>query len=106
MTKDQVAEWLAERRPAPPAELAERLRRALASFPEERLAPAATMTEAMAALGRTTLAAVAGRQDPSTDHALNLLAADAFVTYLFEAAAEEDVDMEPVIAQLLREVVA
>jgi len=60
------------------------------------------MTEAMRVLGLTTLATVGTGDDDQT--ALTLLAADAFVTYAFEAAAEERLPVAPLVSRLLAEV--
>lgn len=101
MTRDAVAAWLAARRPAPPAALAARLTHALAAYSEERLRAAGTMAEAMADLGLATLAGLKGGE--SAELALDLLAADGFVTYAFEAAAEEGVNVESLATRLLTE---
>lgn len=80
-----IGDWLATRTPAPPEPLATRLADALApvlgrdasEVPDAALGAAAELLEALLR-DRT-----AGR-----DRALDLLAADALVTYAFEAASE------------------
>lgn len=82
MTRDQVLAWLETRRPAPPATLRDRLQRAVQDAPLG-LAPH------LAQLGRELLERVVARPDGGRELALDLLAADAFATYAFEAQAEE-----------------
>jgi hypothetical protein len=103
ITRGQVLEWLAARAPAAPALLAERLDRFVRALPEARLD--ATMTRAMCALGLRALEGSLARGETGDDAALDLLAADAFVTYAFEAAAEDGLDVGPVAAHLLERVV-
>lgn len=81
-----IREWLASRTPVPPDTLGARLRECLEAdldrdsreVPERFLAVAEQMTASMIREGRT-----------SRDAALDLLTADALVTYAFEAAADE-----------------
>jgi hypothetical protein len=83
MTRTELARWLESRRPAPPRALAAHLAAPLTdatATPPQQLADLGR-----AALGRVTAAPAAGRS-----LALDLLAADAFVTYAFEAQAELD----------------
>ncbi len=103
MTRDQVQAWLAAREPAPPAALAEQLRHALDAASEAALAGTG-MAETMGTLGIVTLAALRDRQAQGEGVALDLLAADAFVTYAFEAAAEEGTDVMALAQRLLKEV--
>ena len=84
MTRTEVLAWLDTRRPAPPATLRERLEGAVHDAP---LPLAAHLAE----LGRELLARVTSRPAGGRELALDLLAADAFVTYAFEAQAEERV---------------
>jgi hypothetical protein len=86
MTRRAVLAWLETRRPAPPAALAAHLGRALTDG-DDGLSLPATLAE----LGRRLLARVAARPGGGRELALDLLAADAFVTYAFEAQAEADV---------------
>lgn len=106
MTKERVREWLRTRVPAPPRVLAERLEQVLAAYPGEGVAGVATVSELMSALGLATLGALAGRDPRSADVALDLLAADAFVTFAFEAAAEEGVEVGPLVNRILEKAAA
>lgn len=76
--------WLDQREPAPPSALRARLDRAVDDGPE-------LLPEHLARLGRALLAQVAARPAAGRELALDLLAADAFVTYAFEAQAEAGV---------------
>jgi hypothetical protein len=104
MTADQVRGWLARRRPEPPPVLMARLAQLLGAFPPDRLGAARSMTEAMSMLGVASLESLDSREPDGPDVALDLLAADAFVTYAFEAAAEEDQPVESIAARLLERV--
>jgi hypothetical protein len=99
-----VRAWLASRTPPAPALLAERLEVFV------RTAPAAplhgTMTDALGALGLLALQASLARGETGDEVALDLLVADAFVTYAFEAAAEEGADVGRLAAELLTRTVA
>ena len=84
--------WLATRVPVPPTAIARRLREVLGS----RLAvPAADLTDVflLAGEGLLALLLVAGRTSRET--ALDLLCADAFVTYAFEAASDDPDRVQP-----------
>ena len=100
MTRDQVQAWLAAREPTPPAVLAERLRQVVAAAPAA-VADAETMAVALGALGHTLLEGVVHCDPQGAGVALDLLAADAFVTYAFEAAAEDGADVGALAEQLL-----
>lgn len=84
MTRDEVLTWLGTRRPAPPAALRAQIERAVT---DARLPLPAHLAD----VGRTLLDRVASRPQGGRELALDLLAADAFITYAFEAQAEEDV---------------
>jgi hypothetical protein len=84
MTRDEVLAWLGSRRPPPPAALRERLVQTVADAP-------LPLAEHLAELGRELLARVTSRPAAGRELALDLLAADAFVTYAFEAQAEAGV---------------
>lgn len=81
-----VREWLDSRTPPPPPALRARMEELLADvlgrstteLPEQAVTRAGDLVRALIAQGRT------GRES-----ALDLLAADALVTYAFEAAADE-----------------
>lgn len=76
--------WLDARWPVPPPALAARLRAAARDT-------ALDAPEHLAALGLEVLRAVAARPTGGRELAVDLLAADALVTYAFEAQAEADV---------------
>jgi hypothetical protein len=84
MTRTDVLAWLDTRRPAAPAALRARLE---ATVIDADLGLAAHLAE----LGRALLERVAARPRGGRELALDLLAADAFITYAFEAQAEEAV---------------
>lgn len=86
MTQREVLDWLDNRRPAAPPALRARIDRAVASA-----TPQSPLPNYLAALGRQLLAGVASHPAGGRELALDLLAADAFVTYAFEAQAEADV---------------
>ncbi len=85
MTRAEVLAWLDTRRPAPPAALRAHLDAAVTDS-DERL------PEHLADLGAAVLARVTGVPERGRALALDLLAADAFVTYAFEAQTESAVD--------------
>jgi hypothetical protein len=86
VNRREVLDWLDARRPAPPKALRERLNRAI-----EDLLPGASapLPEYLARLGGALLERVAAKPEGGRELALDLLAADAFATYAFEAQAEE-----------------
>jgi hypothetical protein len=84
MTRAEVLAWLESRRPAPPEGLAACLAAAVTDT-------ASPLSEHLALLGQHMLTRVADRPEGGRELALDLLAADAFVTYAFEAQAEADV---------------
>jgi len=82
VTRAEVLAWLDTRRPVPPQALRERLRSAVRDAPD-------ALGAHLARLGRELLDGVAARPAGGRELALDLLAADAFATYAFEAQAEE-----------------
>jgi hypothetical protein len=85
MTRRELLDWLGTRRPAPPAALRAHLEAAVEDGSEP-------LAQHLARLGDELLARVARLPEGGRELALDLLAADAFVTYAFEAQAEADVD--------------
>ncbi len=81
MTREQVLAWLDTRRPAPPVTLRDRLRRAVHDAP-------GGLAVHLARLGQELLDGVTSQPAGGRELALDLLAADAFATYAFEAQAE------------------
>jgi hypothetical protein len=93
MTRDDVLAWLDARRPAPPAALRAQIERAVVGAP-------LPLPAQLAGLGRVLLDRVASRPNGGRELALDLLAADAFITYAFEAQTETDVGGVGGIARL------
>ena len=117
------------REPEPPADLAAKLAQCVDAAPESVLAGDA-LSEVVGALGTWLLQSVVERQRTAHDAApdagrpaintsdappagsrressaaaMDLLAADAFVTYAFEAASEEGTDVSGLANQLLTRV--
>ena len=87
MTRREVLTWLEARRPVPPDALRVCLEGAVT---DRDLSPRVPLPDQLALLGRRVLGRVAGRPDVGRELALELLAADAFITYAFEAQAELD----------------
>jgi len=84
VTRTAVLTWLGTRRPAPPPALRAQIERAVTDSPAPR-------PDHLADVGRALLDRVASRPQGGRELALDLLAADAFITYAFEAQAEKDV---------------
>jgi len=103
VTRASIHSWLAERQPEPPTDLAVKLAECVDAAPEAVLA-GDSMAEVIGSLGTWLLQSVVERQKSSYDAALDLLAADAFVTYAFEAASEEGSDVRGLATQLLTRV--
>ena len=83
----EVLAWLEARRPVPPDALRTCLEGAVT---DAELSPRVLLPDQLAVLGRQGLGRVAGRPDGGRELALELLVADAFITYAFEAQAELD----------------
>jgi hypothetical protein len=79
-----VADWLVQREPAPPDALLRRLLETLGSDAQRASGEAA---DACLAAGERLVATVLREEAANRDYALDLLAADALVTYAFEAAS-------------------
>ena len=82
-----VGAWLATREPVPPRALAARLRELLG--PRALEADAREAPELLLAAGESVLARLLSEAATTRESALDLLAADALVTYAFEAAGDE-----------------
>jgi hypothetical protein len=87
MSRREVLAWLEARRPVPPDALRACLE---AAVTDAELSPVLALPDQLALLGRRVLGRVAGRLAGGRELALELLAADAFITYAFEAQAEVD----------------
>jgi len=103
VSRASVRSWLQSRQPAPPAELAAKLAQCVDAAPEAVLA-GGSVAEVMGALGTWLLSAAVDGQRLAHDSAMDLLAADAFVTYAFEAASEEAADVAVLATRLLQRV--
>ena len=79
-----IGEWLAARDPQPPAALLARLAEVLGDALRE---DASIATERLLAAGERITQPLLGDAVSSRDSALELLTADALVTYAFEAAS-------------------
>jgi hypothetical protein len=84
-TRAELLAWLSSRRPPAPESLASHLA-ALVSEPR------ATIPETLAAAGAELMSRVAAAPAGGRELALDLLAADALITYAFEAQAESDIE--------------
>jgi hypothetical protein len=84
-TRTELLDWLDARRPAPPPTLRAHLGRRVQEGP-------GALPDHLADAGRALLARVLARPESGRELALDLLAADALVTYAFEAQAELDPD--------------
>ena len=80
-----IAEWLAGRTPVPPENLAARVRDALGATADQDAE--FTVVRCLDAM-ETLLISLKDDEEAGRERALDLLAADALVTYAFEAAAE------------------
>ena len=96
MTGGEVLAWLESRRPAPPGALLAPLEAAVTDRAE-------ALPDHLSAVGRELLARVAASPRAGRELALDLLAADAFVTYAFEAQAEADVGGLAALAERIAE---
>jgi len=83
VTRTELLAWLDARRPAPPPTLRAHLGRRAQDRPD-------ALPDHLADAGRVLLARVLARPEAGRELALDLLAADALVTYAFEAQAERD----------------
>lgn len=86
-----LREWLALRVPTPPPALREGLHDALG---EDLDAPVTDLPGRLLRAGETSLAALLALDTVPREAALQLLVADALVTYAFEAAAESSVELD------------
>lgn len=98
-----VSDWLDGRTPAPPPVLRARLREALGNAATAGDAHVADVC--LAAAERLVGGLLAG-DCTSRDCALDLLTADALVTYAFEAAEQSPRDLVPRAAAAMRRIAA
>lgn len=92
MTRAELLAWFESRRPIPPPTLGAHLSRQAEDAP-------AVLPEHLAAQGCALLQRVLDRPDGARELALDLLVADALVTYAFEAQAEADTRQLVTLAQ-------
>jgi len=84
------SEWLRTRRPTPPSKLSARVQVAVGQASEESTTSRSErLASAAAAILAPLLQPDAGDVPRSRDVAIDLLAADALVTYAIESAAED-----------------
>ena len=96
-----LPDWLDSRRPAPPPTLRAHLDRRVP--PASRGGGEGALPDHLAAAGRDLLDRVLSHPAAGRDLALDLLAADALITYAFEAQAEEDPGRMVELAQRIAE---
>ena len=83
----KAGDWIAQAQPEAPERLVARVREVLATNPKARqMGVAEALLDAADALLRLVLRE---GDDPARERALDLLAADACVTWAFEAAADD-----------------
>lgn len=85
-----LAQWLDLRQPVPPTALRARIDTALGS---DLYGDSADPSETLLAAGERLVRHLLAEDATSRDSALDLLAADALVTYAFEAASERPVGL-------------
>lgn len=85
-----LAAWLDARRPIPPEALRARIDAALGAGLHAEITDAA---ETLLTAGETLVRALLVEDATSRESAIDLLAADALVTYAFEAASEQPADL-------------
>jgi len=85
-----LARWLDSRRPLPPTALRARIDTALGS---DLLADVDDVAESLLAAGERLVGSLLDDEATSRGSALDLLAADALVTYAFEAASERPAEL-------------
>jgi len=100
VTRRDLLDWLGSRQPSRPPALAERMDRAVADVPDVVLAAARSRAAALGNIGLSMLGDLTQLPPQAEGLGLDLLAADAFVTYAFEAAAEDGEPLAP-LAQAL-----
>jgi hypothetical protein len=98
-----LAAWLDARRPVPPAALRARIDAALGPALEHE--PADVVEECLAA-GERLVEALLRDNATSRESALDLLAADALVTYAFEAASDQPADLARRASASMRRIAA
>ena len=98
-----LARWLDARRPLPPAELRARIDAALG---RDLHADVDDVAEALLAAGERLVRSLLDEDATSRGSALDLLAADALVTYAFEAASEKPAELSDRAATAMSRIAA
>lgn len=98
-----VSDWLDGRTPAPPPALRAHIRDALA---DASTASVERVGDACLAAAERLVGALLAGDCTSRDCALDLLTADALVTYAFEAAEQSSGDLVPRAAAAIRRIAA
>ena len=98
-----VGEWLDGRTPAPPPVLRARIREALG---DASAASAHGVADLCLGAAERLVGALLAGDCTSRDCALDLLTADALVTYAFEAAEQSPGDLVPRAAAAMRRIAA
>jgi hypothetical protein len=96
-----VSDWLDSRAPAPPPALGARIREALG---DAVVADAARVGDVCLAAAERLVGGLLAADCTSRDSALDLLTADALVTYAFEAAEQAPTDLAPRAAAAMRRI--
>ena len=95
--------WIDGRDPEPPAALAQRMRNAVAAVPA---AGGQSIPEAAVESALLMLDSLLRDADSTRGGALGLLAADALMTYAFEAAGEAPARLDALGAEAMRRIAA
>ena len=98
-----LAAWLDARRPVPPAALRARIDAALGPDLQTDTDDAA---ETLLTAGERLVRSLLVEDATSRESAIDLLAADALVTYAFEAASEQPVDLSSRAATAMARIAA
>jgi hypothetical protein len=98
-----VGEWLDARTPTPPPALRARLRQQLGPALGDDVREASSR---FLGAGERLVAALLASGSTTRDSALDLLAADALVTYAFEAASESPADLATRAAEAMVRIAA
>ena len=98
-----LARWLDARRPVPPAALRARIDAALGG---DLQAEVDEVSEALLAAGERLVRTLLDEDATSRGSALDLLAADALVTYAFEAASDRPAELSSRAASAMARIAA
>jgi len=98
-----LAKWLDARRPAPPAALRARIDSALGT---DLHADVQEVGDSLLGAGEQLVRSLLEAEATSRDAALDLLAADALVTYAFEAASERPAELSSRAAAAMARIAA